>query len=86
MEFTIKDDPGNAEIKGRVGVEPGGLMIYADGHGNEHCGDAPCPVAALVMQDGKLRLLTWPDFKREDVSVQELDGAKAGERSKTCGE
>lgn len=69
--FTLTDDPDPKKtLKGRAVDEGGSLMIYVDGYGEG------APVASLILQDGRLRLITFPDINSEEATTIELEGAK----------
>jgi hypothetical protein len=77
MTFVLRDDPaGGKNLKGRIVKEGGGIGIYVDGFGNAEGPPGKMPVAALVLQDGQLKLVTFPDYNNPEHTTINLDGAK----------
>jgi hypothetical protein len=78
MPFILRDDPTSGKnLRGRVVKEGGGIAIYVDGFGNAEAPPGKAPVAALVLQDGELKLVTFPDYNNPEHTTINLDGAKA---------
>jgi len=78
MNFTLKDEPSSGKtLRGRVVKEGGSLEIYINGFGNAELPAGQGPVAALVLQDGHLRLVTLPTYDSPEHTTIDLDGAKA---------
>lgn len=67
--FVLDGDP-DGRLRGTIKQEGGGLTIYVDGYGDSQ------PVAGLVYQDGKLKLLAFPEIRNEEPVTVELQGAK----------
>lgn len=76
MKFILHDDPGGKVLRGKIVKEGGGLGIYIDGFGNDEALPGKAPVAWLVLQDGHLRLVTFPDHTNPEHVTVDLDGAK----------
>jgi hypothetical protein len=74
--FILKNDPTGGSLRGRVVKEGGGLAIYIDGFGNAEAGGEKSPVAWLVLQDGHLRMVTFPNYDSPEHMTVDLDGAK----------
>jgi hypothetical protein len=73
LRFALEHDPGPGRLQGVVKQEGGGLAIYVKGYGNAAAD--PSPVAALVFQDGRLRLLSFPNYENPEPMTIELEGA-----------
>lgn len=72
LKFTLIDDPNPSnKLKGTAHDDNGGLMIYVDGYGQEGQ-----PVAGLVMQDGRLRLMAFNNVDSDEPVTIEMEGAK----------
>lgn len=70
MTFTLINDPGSRKISGSAVEENGALLIHVDGY------YGGLPVAALILQDGRLRLLAFDDNNSDEPKTIELEGAK----------
>ncbi len=80
FEFTLEDDPNSDhQLKGRIVEENGALSIFVDGYGNAAVAPGEGVVAALVLQDGNLRLLAFPDYHSEEPEHIELEDAREEE-------
>ncbi len=77
MKFVLEND-GDQDIRkaGHVKELAGGLAIYVNGYGNAHGGGLKAPIAYLVLQDGKLRVILSPDYTSENTETVELEGAR----------
>jgi len=78
IPFQIEADPSRKLIPGRVSFGEGVLELYLDGYGNCTMEPGHAPVAALVHQDGRPRLLVFADYDSEEPT-HTIDLSKAKE-------
>jgi hypothetical protein len=68
FRFILNDDPEPSRIRrGVVVQEAGGLTIYVEGYNDDQ------PIAGLVLQDGKLKLLAFDEYGSEEPKTIEIE-------------
>lgn len=61
FRFVLNNDPAPHErLRGVVLQEAGGLTLYVEGYNEDQ------PIAGLVLQDGKLKLLAFDEYGSEE--------------------